>query len=1452
MLPSLRNRKCYRDYTIYDEDDSLRVIKDIDKQEKERLAKISSYQPGKSNSAAAGANPDGLYEAMSHLSLQSGDATSAAQAAVAEVLGDAGGGGAGGDGVDGDKEGNRLKNIRDAVLRYKEGGMKEDMRGRVGERRRGRFEGELSIGGSIPRYAKLYEEELRRSNALDFDDLTHFLLDLFHTQPHVLQKYQERFQHVLVDEFQDTDSFQYEIVRLLTLNSKRLFVVGDIDQCIYSWRGAEYHYLQRLLDEDFDDVTTLQLRSNYRSSQSILQAANRVIQGGPRDRRVGGGTLELKPTKPPGHPVFFSFFPSCASEAATIAEEIESLVDPAELSPWRGQAGSKGGAEGHWEGRGRGRKRWVGGWVSKWVGGLRAVQLQQGLADLAIPCIAVGGSTLFQRKAVQLQQGLANLAIPCIVVGGSTLFQRKIPDSLHESGLKPSQWIARPIRLLPSFASLPSLPSLYSPPFLHLIPFPAQVVKDLVAYMRMVANPADSVALGRIYNTPSRGIPFFTPQRYSGAYPLQVLRPGGLGMSSGFRASTLPFTLGFSLYLFFFLNISRPRSPLNPGFPCPSGLGAKSWAAVQQWAQRLDSPCRPLFPPSLCRLAQAGLGAKSWATVQQWAQGLDSPAGTAILELALGKHADNPPSISKKASFAHLILSFRRAVGTLDGADSSLGASNLSDSSQRGNTGGTKELPHAGGLLGTIVDVLELKQEYSPAAAAAAAAKSRSPNPAVLRQRHEEDGKRALDQMERLQDLANRFGPTCGVGMEGVRNFLEQIALLSGEIHESEGKEAQLSANAVRLMTIHKAKGLEFPVVFLTGLENRILPLAPKNYKEMAQWKGSEERPGGEGVKAGQGVEAGEGVEEEGVKAQGNAVVGDADESAEYAEAAAAEEESKRKKGSKGEKNSKRDKGSKRKGAAVVGDADESAEYGEGAAAEEQSKQKKGSKRERRLKRELESERKKALSSGGNVDAAAGAKDAALEAECRSEGSKRAKKGSKRKRSVSADVEASSVGDEALTSVEAAAEAEKILGKEKRKKTKRKGAVSDGSANEVLLAGVTITAEAEQSPEKKKKKKKKQKLAVREVANEAANEAAAGDTTAAEAEESHKKKSKRNRVMCGGADDETAAGDNTAAEAEELHVERMKKKKSKLKGAVDNGAVSEAVTGAGVSAEALQAHGTKEEKEEKKETKKSKRKRTDDGAASEAAAGDDAAAEAEQSRVGKKKKKKKSKRERAASDGVKEEETGAEFAEERSQEHGASLAGATEAAAAEEGSQVKGKKRESEQEKRSKREKAKRKRGNNGNEETSSIGNGAAATEGVEVAAAGEQPRVSVSKLEKKAGRKRALGSGSGENGRSDGMAVEGAGVAVAEEEQPRVKGSKRRRVSVHSALGEAAAEKSLNVCDRLGEISGKEDWDAQGAWHHRLRPNHEKGFASDDCSSGNSHRENGLFEGVGGKSSCS
>ena len=98
----------------------------------------------------------------------------------------------------------------------------------------------------------LYEEELRRSNCLDFDDLLLKTVELFETCPDVLEKYQRRFKYIHVDEFQDTNAIQYKIVKLLAKGSRNLFVVGDEDQSIYSWRGAE---IRNILDfpKDYPD-----------------------------------------------------------------------------------------------------------------------------------------------------------------------------------------------------------------------------------------------------------------------------------------------------------------------------------------------------------------------------------------------------------------------------------------------------------------------------------------------------------------------------------------------------------------------------------------------------------------------------------------------------------------------------------------------------------------------------------------------------------------------------------------------------------------------------------------------------------------------------------------------------------------------------------------------------------------------------------------------------------------------------------------------------------------------------------------------------------------------------------------------------------------------------------------------------------------------------------------------
>lgn len=121
-----------------------------------------------------------------------------------------------------------------------------------------------------------YEAHLKKNNSLDFDDLLNKTLFLFYNYKDVLNKYAERFKYVLVDEFQDTNLVQYKLVKLLTSVHKNLFVVGDEDQCIYSWRGANFKNIFNL-NKDFENVKTFKLERNYRSSKNILNIANNVI-----------------------------------------------------------------------------------------------------------------------------------------------------------------------------------------------------------------------------------------------------------------------------------------------------------------------------------------------------------------------------------------------------------------------------------------------------------------------------------------------------------------------------------------------------------------------------------------------------------------------------------------------------------------------------------------------------------------------------------------------------------------------------------------------------------------------------------------------------------------------------------------------------------------------------------------------------------------------------------------------------------------------------------------------------------------------------------------------------------------------------------------------------------------------------------------------------------------------
>ena len=165
-----------------------------------------------------------------------------------------------------------------------------------------------------------YEEYLHKNNALDFDDLLNKTLFLFHNYKDVLDHYANRFHYILVDEFQDTNLVQYKLIKLLASVHKNLFVVGDEDQCIYSWRGANFHNIFNL-KEDFDDVKVFKLERNYRSTKNILTLANNVIANNKERMKKN-----LWTDKDAGEgPVVFTAFDE-RDEANTVARTIEDLL----------------------------------------------------------------------------------------------------------------------------------------------------------------------------------------------------------------------------------------------------------------------------------------------------------------------------------------------------------------------------------------------------------------------------------------------------------------------------------------------------------------------------------------------------------------------------------------------------------------------------------------------------------------------------------------------------------------------------------------------------------------------------------------------------------------------------------------------------------------------------------------------------------------------------------------------------------------------------------------------------------------------------------------------------------------------------------------------------------------------------------------------------------------------
>ena len=167
---------------------------------------------------------------------------------------------------------------------------------------------------------KEYQKELKKNNALDFDDLIFKTVELFRSCPDVLDYYQQRFRYIMVDEYQDTNTAQFKFVSLLADKFKNLCVVGDDDQSIYKFRGANIGNILGY-EKVFPQALVIKLEQNYRSTQNILNAANQVIQN-----NVGRKSKTLWTENEEGEKIRFRQFMNAYEEAEYICGEIGKKV----------------------------------------------------------------------------------------------------------------------------------------------------------------------------------------------------------------------------------------------------------------------------------------------------------------------------------------------------------------------------------------------------------------------------------------------------------------------------------------------------------------------------------------------------------------------------------------------------------------------------------------------------------------------------------------------------------------------------------------------------------------------------------------------------------------------------------------------------------------------------------------------------------------------------------------------------------------------------------------------------------------------------------------------------------------------------------------------------------------------------------------------------------------------
>jgi DNA helicase-2/ATP-dependent DNA helicase PcrA len=215
----------------------------------------------------------------------------------------------------------------------------------------------------------LYQKRLKAANAFDFDDLIMQAVNLFQNFPQVLQKYQNRFEYILVDEYQDTNHSQYVLVNLLANKSKNLCVVGDDDQSIYGWRGADIGNILNF-EKDYPQAKVVKLEQNYRSTQIILDAAFEVIKN-----NLSRKGKKLWTAQPGGEKINLLFLEDDKMEGLALAQRVNYLL----------QNSNKSCSD----------------FVVLYRTNAQSRLIEQALRDKGIPYAIVGGVRFYERKEVK-------------------------------------------------------------------------------------------------------------------------------------------------------------------------------------------------------------------------------------------------------------------------------------------------------------------------------------------------------------------------------------------------------------------------------------------------------------------------------------------------------------------------------------------------------------------------------------------------------------------------------------------------------------------------------------------------------------------------------------------------------------------------------------------------------------------------------------------------------------------------------------------------------------------------------------------------------------------------------------------------------------------------------------------------------------------------------------------